>query len=114
MPVFHRPVFRLHCFNPLQQSGQQLLIGQFINLLTLFKDHTPAVAAGNADIRLTGFTGSVYDAAHNGNRFACQMFGKGENVFAIGIAAVDKVGSGRGICLAQLESVQAPWPMTMS
>mgnify|MGYP002513291932 CR=1 FL=1 len=48
-----------------QQGRQQLVVGQLFHLFAFFKNHTPAVAAGDADVGFPGFTGAVDHAAHD-------------------------------------------------
>ena len=60
---FH--IVSLQCFNSFQQGREQLVIGELFHLHALFKNHAPAVAAGNADVRFPGFAGAVDHAAHD-------------------------------------------------
>ena len=55
----------LQIFDPFQQRRQQLVIGQLLYLLSLFKDHAPAIAAGNTVVGFPGFTGAVDHTAHD-------------------------------------------------
>ena len=55
----------LHLVNPFQQGGQKFVIGKPCHLLPFLKQHPPAVAAGNADVRFPGLPGAVDNAAHD-------------------------------------------------
>ncbi len=61
----HSPHILSHLVDSCKQGGQKLVVGQLIHLLALFEDHAPAVASGDADVGLPGFTGAVDHAAHD-------------------------------------------------